>query len=79
MLLVVVLVLLLVVVVPLVPLSLLSSSRRYLHLPKLFLDDLAEITAAFEEVWTRRGDTVQALMHGNPRRPHTGATRSFLV
>ena len=25
------------------------------------------------------GDTVQALMHGNPRRPHTGATRSFLV
>ena len=41
---------------------------------------LAEpITAAFEEVWTRRGDTVQALMHGNPRRPPTGATRSFLV
>jgi ectoine hydroxylase-related dioxygenase (phytanoyl-CoA dioxygenase family) len=27
----------------------------YLHMPGLFKDDIADITRAFEEVWTRRG------------------------
>ena len=48
-------------------------------MPGLFAEDIGEITAAFEEVWTRRGDTIAALMHGEPRRPHTGDSRSFLV
>ena len=55
------------------------SLCRYLRLPGLFAADIAEITAAFEEVWTRRGDTVAALMRGKPRQPHTGSTRSFMV
>lgn len=39
----------------------------YLRLPGLFKDDIAEITQAFEEVWTRRGHV------------HTGETRSAIV
>ena len=51
----------------------------YLHLPALLGAETGAVIDAFEEVWTRRGDTVAALMHGQPRRPHTGGQRSFLV
>lgn len=44
----------------------------YLHLPGLFSDSIAQITADFESIWTERGG-------GHAGKPHDGKKRSCLV